>query len=126
MVLASTDVHEHALFVIQRGLEAMGFSPVLAGAEMNPVDIVRVAQAQSARALVVATYNGLALEIGKVLRQELDRLGLRIPVFMGGKLNQALDGEALPVDVSQDLSALGLVPCPTIPELLHRLDDLTP
>lgn len=126
VVLASTDVHEHALFVIQRGLEAMGFSPVLAGAEMNPVDIVRVAQAQSARALVVATYNGLALEIGKVLRQELDRLGLRIPVFMGGKLNQALDGEALPVDVSQDLSALGLVPCPTIPELLHRLDDLTP
>ncbi|UCC77941.1 MAG: hypothetical protein JSW37_06130 [Anaerolineales bacterium] len=125
VVLASTDVHEHALFVIQRGLEAMGFSPVLAGAEMNPVDIVRVAQAQSAIALVVATYNGLALEIGKALRQELDRLALRIPVFMGGKLNQALDGEALPVDVSQDLAALGLVPCPTIPELLHCLDDMT-
>jgi methylmalonyl-CoA mutase cobalamin-binding subunit len=125
VVLASTDVHEHALFVIQRGLEAMGFSPVMAGAEMNPVDIVRVAEVQSAVALVVATYNGPALEIGQALRQELDRLGLRIPVFMGGKLNQALDGQALPVDVSQDLSALGLVPCSTIPELLHVLDDMT-
>ena len=124
VVLASTDVHEHALFVIQRALDAMGFSPLVAGAEMNPTDIVRVAQDESAGALVIGTYNGMALEMGKALRDELGRLGLRIPVFMGGKLNQVVGDAALPVDVSLDLAALGFIPCQTIPELLHILDDM--
>jgi methylmalonyl-CoA mutase cobalamin-binding subunit len=124
VVLCSTDVHAHALFVIQRALDAMGFSPWVAGSEMNPAEIVEVARDQAAGALVVGTYNGMALEVGKALRAELDRVGLRMPVFMGGKLNQAVEGKALPVDVSKELAALGIVPCQTIPELLRVLDDM--
>ena len=124
VVLASTDVHEHALFVIQRALDAMGFSPVIAGSEMNPTRVVEMAHDRAAAALVVGTYNGMALEFGRALRRELDRLGLRIPVFMGGRLNQVVEHEALPVDVSRELAALGFIPCQTIPEMLHILDDM--
>jgi len=123
VVLASTDVHEHALFVIQRAFDAMGFVPIMAGSEMDPAEIVKIACDRSADAIVVSTYNGVALEIGKALRCELDRLELRIPVFMGGRLNQVVKGKALPVDVSAELTALGLIPCQTIPELLHRLEE---
>jgi len=124
VVLASTDVHEHALFVIRRALDAMGFLPLVAGAEMDPARIVKIATNESADAIVVATYNGMAFEVGKALRQHLDRANWRIPVFIGGKLNQVVGNEALPVDVSSDLAELGLVPCETIPELLRRMDDI--
>jgi methylmalonyl-CoA mutase cobalamin-binding subunit len=121
VALGATDVHEHALFIIERALQAMGFSPLMLGPELNPADIVRRAQQNGADVIVVSTYNGMALEVGKALRGELDRLGLRIPVFMGGRLNQGVEGQALPVDVTADLAALGLTPCQTIPELLQKL-----
>jgi len=70
---------------------------------------------------VVSTYNGTALEVGKALRREMDRLGLRTPVFMGGRLNQGAEGEALPVDVTADLAELGLNPCQAIPEVLDSI-----
>ncbi len=122
MVIASTDVHEHALFIIRRALDAMGMIPVMAGSEKNPADIIKIASAEAADAVVVGTYNGLALEIAKALRCEMERAGLRVPVFLGGKLNQAVEGQALPVDVSDEIAALGLIPCQTIQELLDNLD----
>jgi methylmalonyl-CoA mutase cobalamin-binding subunit len=121
VALGATDVHEHALFIIERALQAMGFSALMLGAELNPVDIARRAQQNAADVIVVSTYNGMALEVGKALRGELERLGLRIPVYMGGRLNQAVEGQALPVDVTADLAAVGLTPCQTIPELLQKV-----
>lgn len=123
VVLASTDVHEHALFIIQRALDAMGLSPLMAGPEKHPAEIVKVASRESADAIVVGTYNGMALEVGKALRCELDKMGLKAPVFMGGKLNQVVEGRALPVDVSAEIAALGLIPCQTIQELLDTLGE---
>ncbi|MBC7261980.1 MAG: hypothetical protein H5T63_08195, partial [Chloroflexi bacterium] len=122
VVLASTDVHEHALFIIRRALDAMGMIPIMAGSEKNPTDIIKIASAERADAIVVGTYNGLALEIGKALRYEMERAGLKVPLFIGGKLNQAVEGQALPIDVSADLAALGLIPCQTIQELLDKLN----
>jgi len=124
VVLASTDVHEHALFIIRRALDAMGLIPIVAGPEKHPADIVKVAFNQAADAIVVGTYNGMALEVGKALRRELDKLGLTIPVFMGGKLNQVVEGQALPVDVTNEIAALGLIPCRTIQELLDKLGEM--
>ena len=117
VILTATDVHEHALFIIERALQAMGFSPVVIGSEMNPVDIIRMARERGAHAIVVSTYNGMALEVGKALRRELDQLSMQTPVYMGGRLNQGVEGEALPVDVTADLLALGLIASQTIPEL---------
>ena len=124
VVLASTDVHEHALFIIRRALDAMGLIPIVAGPEKHPADIVKAAFNQAADAIVVGTYNGMALEVGKALRRELDKLGLAIPVFMGGKLNQVVEGQALPVDVANEIAALGLIPCRTIQELLDKLGEM--
>jgi hypothetical protein len=45
-------------------------------------------------------------------------------VYMGGRLNQGVEGQALPVDVSADLEAMGMNPCQSIPELLQRINQL--
>ena len=121
VALGATDVHEHAFFIIERALQAMGFAPLVLGSELNPVDLIRAAREEAADIVVVSTYNGMALEVGKTLRRELDRLGLHIPVYMGGRLNQGVEGQALPVDVAADLVGLGLTPCQSIPELLQRI-----
>jgi methylmalonyl-CoA mutase cobalamin-binding subunit len=121
VALGATDVHEHALLIIERALQAMGFTPVMLGSELNPVDIVRLAREKAVGMIVVSTYNGMALEVGRALRRELDRLGLQIPVYMGGRLNQGIEGQALPVDATVDLAGLGLRPCRTIPELLQKV-----
>jgi methylmalonyl-CoA mutase cobalamin-binding subunit len=124
VLLAATDVHEHALFMIQRALGAMGFDPVSAGAELNPHEIVQAALKESAGVLVVSTYNGAALEIGRALHRECEKMVLHVPVFIGGRLNQGVERQALPVDVSTDLVKLGLTPCQSIPELLEKLEGI--
>jgi len=124
VLLAATDVHEHALFILQQALHAMGFQTIPAGAELNAAEIVNTAVREAADAIAVSTYNGNALEVGKALRREMDRLGLRAPVFLGGRLNQAVEGKALPVDVTTELAELGLHPCQAIPELLVRLQQM--
>ena len=124
VVLCAADGHEHALFIVERALHHMGCSAVMAGSELNPAEIVRAALAGSAEALVVSTYNGVALDVGRALRQQMDIEGLSIPVFMGGRLNQVAEGAALPWDVFSELDDLGFTPCRTIPELLRVLDDM--
>lgn len=124
VLLAATDVHEHALLIIQKALTAMGLTPVLAGSELNALKIVQAARDASADAIVVSTYNGTALEVGKSLRREADRLGVRIPIYMGGRLNQGVEGKALPIDATADLAALGLIPCRSIPELLEKIREV--
>jgi len=124
VLLAAADVHVHALFIIERALVAMGLAPILAGAEMNPVSILKVARERAVDVVVVSTYNGMALEVGKALRAELDRHSKPPLVYMGGRLNQGVEGQALPVDVSADLEAMGMNPCHSIPELLQRINQL--
>ena len=123
VALGATDVHEHALFIIERALQALGFSAVMLGSELNPADLVRLAHEKAVDMIVVSTYNGMALEVGKALRRELDRLGLQTPVYIGGRLNQGVEGQALPVDVTVDLTELGLTPCQTIPELMQKVGE---
>jgi methylmalonyl-CoA mutase cobalamin-binding subunit len=124
LLLASTDVHVHGLIVIEMVLTRMGFTTVLAGSEMNPARIARAAQESKAKAVIVASYNGNALEIAKDLSSELLAAGLKLPVFMGGRLNQADPNHPLPLNVENEIGALGIRACSSIPDCLRLIDDL--
>jgi hypothetical protein len=65
----------------------------------------------------------VALSYLQALRQEMARLGLALPLFIGGKLNQIPDDSpsSLPVDVTADLQALGAIPCPRVEGMLPAL-----
>ena len=111
LLIASTDVHEHAVTVISQLLSEAGAEMIYMGAEVNPDEIVSEAGIRNAEAILVSTHNGMALEYAKLLRESLDRQKLNLPVLIGGILNQKVESRALPVDVTGNLKQLGFYPC---------------
>jgi hypothetical protein len=62
-------------------------------------------------AILVSTHNGMALEYAKQLRAALERQKIRLPVLIGGILNQKVESQPLPIDVTGNLKELGFYPC---------------
>ncbi|HEX7278929.1 MAG TPA: hypothetical protein VF255_04810, partial [Solirubrobacterales bacterium] len=84
--------------------------------------IVKAVIETDADAVVVTTHNGVARSFGKRLMEELLGAGSgRVPVFMGGVLNEDVDGSEIPIDVSADLNASGIETPGTIDRLIQAL-----
>ncbi|MEE8144405.1 MAG: hypothetical protein V3T57_03255, partial [Kiloniellales bacterium] len=64
-----------------------------------------------------------ALSFMEDLKAELARLDLDLPVLIGGRLNQIPPGSntSLPVEVTDELSALGAVVCREVEDALPVL-----
>jgi methylmalonyl-CoA mutase cobalamin-binding subunit len=107
-LLASTDVHEHALFVLHELLHQAGAEIINLGAEQNPVDVAEAVQKINVDAILLSTHNGMALEYARKLRAVLDERDIDLPVLMGGILNQKIEDQVLPVDVRGELLQLGI------------------
>ena len=90
------------------------------GAEVNPDEIVSASKTQNAEAILISTHNGMALEYAKQLQDALNRQNVRLPVIIGGILNQKIASQSLPVDVTANLKKLGFYPVPVrgIPEVI--------
>jgi methylmalonyl-CoA mutase cobalamin-binding domain/chain len=121
--VACTDVHEYGKILVETALERLGVAVSDAGVSTDPDVVARQARQAGADLIAVSTYSGVALSYLQALRQEMDRLGLAMPVFIGGKLNQIPDdsSSSLPVDVTGDLEALGAVTCPRVEDMLQGL-----
>jgi methylmalonyl-CoA mutase cobalamin-binding subunit len=109
-LIASTDVHEHAILILNQILTEVGAKMTYLGAEKNPDKVVSEACRQKVDAILLSTHNGMALEYAKILKAELKKQKLEIPVIMGGVLNQKFEDRPLPIDVSPDLKELGFFP----------------
>lgn len=121
-VIASTDVHEFAKFLITSTLGEMGVIVADAGINRDPEDIVKVAIETGAHAVVVTTHNGVARSFATRLVSELEREGLAgTAVFMGGVLNEDVAGSDVPVDVRADLARLGVETPASIEGLVNAL-----
>lgn len=118
LLLASTDVHEHALFVIDNLLGTTGAEVVNLGPEKNPDEVAEGVLLNRVEAVLVSTHNGMALEYAKVLLAEMEERDLQVPIIFGGVLNQKVDDEIMPVDVDDDLARLGIIPARTLEALI--------
>jgi methylmalonyl-CoA mutase cobalamin-binding subunit len=118
-----TDVHEYGKILVETVLEQLGVAVCDAGVSADPEEVARQARVSGADFIAISTYNGVALSYLQALRQEMARLGLALPLFIGGKLNQIPDDSpsSLPVDVTADLQALGAIPCPRVEGMLPAL-----
>jgi methylmalonyl-CoA mutase cobalamin-binding subunit len=121
IVITSTDVHEHALYILERVFTFAGMKVFNIGAEKNPDQILDALIECGAEIMAISTHNGMAYEFAKALKEQLDCRSVSIPVFMGGRLNQNVDGEALPVDVSGQLKDFGINPSDSIESLFDEL-----
>jgi methylmalonyl-CoA mutase cobalamin-binding subunit len=110
VLIASTDVHAHAIRIIHELLSRAGMKIINLGAEINPDQIARAACDHDVEAILISTHNGMALEYASQLKTELEIRKVNVPVVMGGVLNQKVEETALPVDVTFQLKELGFYP----------------
>ncbi len=120
VLLASTDVHEFGKFVVGTALREAGARVVDIGVSVDADVVAQQARRQEVDAICISTHNGMALAYANDLVRELARHEVHVPTFMGGKLNQDVDGK-LPRDASADIEALGVVPCNDITAMVERM-----
>ncbi len=107
VLLASTDVHEHAIIVLNWLFANTGAKVTYLGAEADPDKIIEQVKKIDVDAILISTHNGMALEYANQLKQKLAANNILLPVLFGGVLNQKVPDQELPIDVTQDLLALG-------------------
>jgi len=127
IVLASTDVHEFAKFLLEAALTEAGARVIDIGVNRDPEDIAGAAVESAAQAIVITTHNGVARSFGQLLMRELHAADLgRLPVYMGGVLNEDIEGSEIPVDVREDLRGLGITPMAAVEDLVAALTGAPP
>jgi len=107
LLLASSDVHEHAIYALGQLLGEAGAWITNLGPEQNPQQIAQAALAHGVDGILLSTHNGNALEYAQQLKKSLAELQCETPVIMGGVLNQKVDDNTLPVPVNGELQQLG-------------------
>ena len=109
VLVTSTDVHEFAEFLLSSTLTAVGTEVIDFGINRDPEDIVKAVIETDADAVVITTHNGVARAFGAAPDEGAPRRGAsEVAVFMGGVLNEDVDGSEIPIDVSADLNANGI------------------
>lgn len=116
-VIASSDVHELGMRLVVDVAESLGIKPVIGSVGVDPDELAELALQEEATSVLVSTHNGMALSYGESLMRELAERGIEPQVIFGGKLNQDVEGSDMPVDVTEELTALGIDVC-------HDLKDL--
>ncbi len=121
--VATSDVHEYSKVMVERILGGLDVEVVDGGVSVDPNHLAATARDCGADFIALSTYAGIALSYLTDLRQEMARIGLDIPVFVGGRLNQIPVGSntSLPVDVRAELAEAGAHVCRDVPEMLDRL-----
>jgi methylmalonyl-CoA mutase cobalamin-binding subunit len=125
-LVATTDVHEHGKGLVERVFAGLGVTPLDGGVSCDPDDLAETARQTGADLIALSTYNGVALSFMAALKQELEDRGLEIPVLIGGRLNQIPEtpNTSLPVEVGDELAALGAIVCREVEDALPALVDL--
>jgi methylmalonyl-CoA mutase cobalamin-binding domain/chain len=124
VLVTSTDVHEFAEFLLASTLAAVGAEVIDFGINRDPEDIVKAVIETDADAVVITTHNGVARSFGRRLMEDLRGTGsAEVPVFMGGVLNEDVEGSEIPIDVRGDLNETGIETPGTIDGLVDTLID---
>ncbi len=124
VVVASSDVHHFALFMLRSVLEEAGAEVVDIGVNRDPEDIVKVVVETAADAVAVTTHNGVARSFGTALVAQLRAAGSPAPIFMGGVLNEDVEDSPTPVDVRPQLWQAGIRTPDSMPGLIGELQSV--
>ena len=108
-VVDSTDVHEFGKEVIRNYLRKAGAQVFDLGTSVAISEIVDNLIETGSKVLCMSTYNSMAYSFARDLLKALKENGLEDShVLMGGRLNEAMDGSDVPIDVTDKLTAMGI------------------
>ncbi len=109
VVVCSTDVHEFGKELVGGILRTAGATVFDIGTDASPEEITETVIETDSDYVAVSTYNGIALTFAKRVLSEMKKADISVPVFMGGVLNETIDGGKLPVDVTDKLEEIGIL-----------------
>jgi methylmalonyl-CoA mutase cobalamin-binding subunit len=109
--------------VISEVLKSLDIEVVDLGSSVEADTVIDEANKHKPDAIVISTYNGLALTYGKSLLANAQKHQLETPIFMGGRLNEDT-GEELPIDVTEDLKEIGIIISGTLNNMIQTLGQL--
>jgi methylmalonyl-CoA mutase cobalamin-binding subunit len=110
-----------AQFLLVSSLEHAGATVVDGGVNRDPEDIVKLAIETAADSVVVTTHNGVARSFARKLVDEMDVARVDAALYMGGVLNEDVEGSDIPVDVRVDLHAMNVATPATIEDLVESM-----
>jgi methylmalonyl-CoA mutase cobalamin-binding subunit len=125
IVVATTDVHEHGKLALEFALGELGARLIDGGVSVDADDLAETVRSSGGQAVLVSTYNGIALDYVRALKAALGPTG--VPILVGGRLNQVPTGSntSLPMDVSGQIESEGAIVCreieDAVPSLLRLL-----
>lgn len=125
--VACTDVHEYGKILVEQVLKRLKHEVIDAGVSVDPDIVAKRAKEAGVDFIAISTYNGIALNYLQSLNQEMSQLGFKIPIFVGGKLNQIPEDSttSLPVDVTNELRAMGAIVCHQVEDMLKKILKIT-
>ena len=108
VVAASGDAHTYGLVLVEGVLNDMGAEVINGGVDMDPVDMLDLADEENIRFIGISCHNGQALDYGRQILELAKKRRKDYWIFMGGKLNAILPGDSEPVEIGDKLMEMGI------------------
>lgn len=121
VVVASGDTHTYGLLCVEGVLAKMGASVVNGGVEIDPVNLLDIADEEGVTNVGISVHNGQALDYGKQLLELAKERNKKYHFFMGGKMNTILPGHSDPSEVDSMLRDMGINATNNLEETIEGL-----
>lgn len=108
VVIGATDVHEFGKELCKKVLLEAGANVFDLGTTISIDDLADTVIETEGKAVLISTYNGIAYSFAKDMMDKFKENHIKVPVIMGGRLNEPIDGSDLPVDVSERIARMGI------------------
>ena len=108
VVIGATDVHEFGKELCKKVLLEAGANVFDLGTTISIDDLADTVIETEGKAVLISTYNGIAYSFAKDMMDKFKENHIKVPVIMGGRLNEPVDGSDLPVDVSERIARMGI------------------
>ena len=108
VVMGTTDVHEFGKEICKSIVQKAGATVFDMGATVAPAQLIDTMLETESHILLVSTYHGIALSYAKEVLEGFKENHIDAKLIMGGLINENMDGSDLPVDVTEQVRALGV------------------
>jgi methylmalonyl-CoA mutase cobalamin-binding subunit len=108
VIVGATDIHDYGKEIVKTILAKAGATVFDLGNYVTPSEIIETIIETEAKAIVMSTYNGIALSYAKEVVDGIEKASLDAKLILGGLLNENMDGESLAVDVTDKIKELNV------------------
>lgn len=108
VITCATDVHEFGKEICKSICIEAGADVFDLGSQVPTEEIIDAIRETESSVLLISTFNGIALSYASELIDLLRKYDLHVQIIMGGLINETRGGSDLPVDVTAEVTQLGI------------------